>query len=67
MLQRDTIDVSGNNGAFTIGKLPAGIDNSSLTWVPVRLYDSAEGGMNPPTFAPSEVCFVQQIGMNPTD
>lgn len=67
MLQRDTIDVSGNNGAFTIGKLPSGIDNSSLTWVPVRLYDPTDGGMNPPTFASGEVCFVRQIGMNSTD
>ncbi|KAN0127433.1 aspartic peptidase [Lactarius tabidus] len=55
MLQRDTIDVSGNDGAFTIGKLPDGIDNSSLTWVPVRLYDPEDGGLNPPTFAPGEI------------
>jgi hypothetical protein len=67
MLQRDTIDVSGNDGAFTIGKLPDGIDNSSLTWVPVRLYDPEDGGLNPPTFAPGEVCFVWQIIMNPSD
>jgi len=55
MLQRDTIDISGNNGAFTIGKLPDGIDNSSLTWVPVRLYDPKDGGLSPPTFAPGEI------------
>ncbi|KAI9464918.1 acid protease [Lactarius psammicola] len=55
MLQRDTIDVSKNNGALTIGKLPDGIDNSSLTWVPVRLYKPEDGGLNPPTFAPSEI------------
>jgi len=55
MLQRDMIDVSGSNGALTIGKLPDGIDNSSLTWVPVRLYKPGDGGMNPPTFAPDEV------------
>jgi hypothetical protein len=67
MLQRDAIDVSGNNGAFTIGKLPDGVDNSSLTWVPVRLYGPEDGGLNPPTFALGEVCFVRQIGMNPTD
>ncbi|KAI9443354.1 acid protease [Lactarius indigo] len=55
MLQRDAIDVSRNNGALTIGKLPDGIDNSSLTWVPVRLYKSEDGGLSPPTFAPNEV------------
>jgi hypothetical protein len=55
MLQRDTIDVSGNNGALTIGKLPQGIDNSSLTWVPVRLYTPGDGGLSPPSFAPDEI------------
>ena len=67
MLERDTIDISGNNGALTIGKLPNGIDNSSLTWVPVRLYSPDDGGLSPPTFAPDEVCFVRSIGMNLTD
>ncbi|OJT03617.1 Aspartic protease [Trametes pubescens] len=53
-LQRDTIDVSGK-GQLTIGRLPEGVDNSSITWVPVRLYSSDEGGLSPPSFAPSEV------------
>ncbi|KAJ7879107.1 aspartic peptidase domain-containing protein [Mycena leptocephala] len=53
-LQRSTIDISGT-GALTLGTLPDGVDNSSLTWVPVRLYSAAEGGINPPTFAPDEV------------
>ncbi|KAJ7342523.1 aspartic peptidase domain-containing protein [Mycena albidolilacea] len=53
-LQRSTIDISGT-GALTLGKLPDGIDNSNLTWVPVRLYNPAEGGTTPPTFAPNEV------------
>ena len=57
MLQRDTIDVSGSNGSLTVGKLPDGIDNSSLTWVPVRRYSQGDGGLSPPTFAPDEVCF----------
>ena len=57
MLQRDVIDISGTNGAFTVGKLPDGIDNSSLTWVPVRLYNPQDGGLDPPTFAPDEVSF----------
>ncbi|KAI0335768.1 acid protease [Cubamyces sp. BRFM 1775] len=53
-LQRDTIDVSGE-GQITIGQLPDGVDNSSITWVPVRLYDAADGGVAAPSFAPSEV------------
>ncbi|KAJ7121273.1 aspartic peptidase domain-containing protein [Mycena crocata] len=52
-LQRATIDISGT-GALTLGTLPDGVDNSSLTWVPVRLYSAAEGGIRPPTFAPDE-------------
>ncbi|KAI0071144.1 acid protease [Panus rudis PR-1116 ss-1] len=52
--QRNVIDVSGN-GNITIGELPPGVDNSSITWVPVRLYHPNEGGQNPPTFAPNEV------------
>ncbi|KAI0270042.1 acid protease [Gloeopeniophorella convolvens] len=55
MLQRDIIDVSGNNGALTVGKLPDGVDDSSLTWVPVRLYRPEDGGLNPPKFAPDEI------------
>ncbi|KAJ7141333.1 aspartic peptidase domain-containing protein [Mycena epipterygia] len=53
-LQRSTIDISGT-GALTLGTLPDGVDNSSLTWVPVRLYTAADGGISPPTFAPNEV------------
>jgi hypothetical protein len=52
--QRNAIDVTGR-GALTIGKLPDGIDNSSLTWVPVRLYSTDEGGLPAPSFAPNEV------------
>ncbi|KZT73901.1 acid protease [Daedalea quercina L-15889] len=52
-LQRDTVDISGS-GQLTIGELPDGVDNSSLTWVPVRLYTTAEGGLLAPTFASSE-------------
>ncbi|KAK0457419.1 aspartic peptidase domain-containing protein [Desarmillaria tabescens] len=54
-LQRDTIDIGGGDGTLTVGKLPDGIDNSSLTWVPVRLYSASEGGLRPPSFAPDEV------------
>jgi hypothetical protein len=53
-LQRSTVDISGQ-GQLSIGKLPNGVDNSSLTWVPVRLYKPEEGGLKPPTFAPNEV------------
>ncbi|KAH8090996.1 acid protease [Cristinia sonorae] len=53
--QRNTIDIGGSEGALTIGRLPAGVDNSSLTWVPVRLYESEDGGQNAPDFAPEEV------------
>lgn len=53
-LQRNTIDIGGS-GLLTVGKLPEGIDNSSLTWVPVRLYNEQDGGMKPPRFAPGEV------------
>ncbi|KAA1469639.1 acid protease [Dentipellis sp. KUC8613] len=54
-LQRDTIDIGGQSGSLTVGKLPDGVDNSSLTWVPVRLYTPKLGGLNPPSFAPNEV------------
>ena len=66
MLQRDTIDVSGSNGALTVGKLPDGIDNSSLTWVPVRLYGPGDGGLNPPHFAPNEVRFRSPDDLGPS-
>jgi hypothetical protein len=52
-LQRSTIDIGGT-GSLTIGKLPDSVDNSSLTWVPVRLYSPEEGGLEPPKFAPTE-------------
>jgi hypothetical protein len=54
-LQRNTIDIGGNEGSLTIGELPNGISNSSLTWVPVRLYPSNVGGLTPPSFASDEV------------
>lgn len=57
MLQRDMVDVSGSHGAFTIETLPDGIDNSTLTCVPVRLYKPEDGGLSPPTFTPGEVRF----------
>ncbi|KAG5653744.1 hypothetical protein H0H81_010831 [Sphagnurus paluster] len=53
-LQRNKLDIGGE-GKLTIGKLPDGVLNSSLTWVPVRLYRAQDGGLRPPTFAPKEV------------
>jgi hypothetical protein len=53
-LQRDTIEISGN-GVLSIGQLPNGVDESSVTWVPVRLYPSADGGLPSPSFAPGEI------------
>ena len=57
-MQRDTIDIEGE-GQLTIGKLPDGVDNSSLTWVPVRLYSVDDGGSSSPSFAPSEVSNIE--------
>jgi hypothetical protein len=54
-LQRNTIDIGGGEGVLSVGKLPDGVDNSTLTWVPVRLYTPDEGGLNPPSFATNEV------------
>ncbi|KAH9933149.1 aspartic peptidase domain-containing protein [Epithele typhae] len=53
-LQRNTIDVSGE-GQITIGQLPDNVTESNITWVPVRLYASSEGGMAAPSFAPNEI------------
>lgn len=54
-LQRNTIDIGGQDGMLTIGKLPDGVSESDLTWAPVRLYAPADGGLRAPTFAPDEV------------
>jgi hypothetical protein len=53
-LQRATIDIGGQ-GVLTIGALPEGIDNSSLTWVPVKLYKDSDLGDSAPSFAPSNL------------
>ncbi|TFK36228.1 aspartic peptidase domain-containing protein [Crucibulum laeve] len=54
-LQRNTIDVGGNIGQLSIGELPQGVKNDSLTWVPIRGYSRAEGGLSPPPDSPNEV------------
>ncbi|RDB16465.1 Pepsin A [Hypsizygus marmoreus] len=53
-LQRNTVDVGGNVGVLSIGELPRGIKNESITWVPIRRYDSSQGGLPPPPDSPSE-------------
>jgi phytepsin len=54
-LQRNTIDVGGNVGMLSIGELPSGIPADNMTWVPLRMYSYAEGGMPAPPNSPKEV------------
>ncbi|KAI0666474.1 acid protease [Trametes maxima] len=54
-LQRDTISLSGNDGTLSLGALPYGLADDRLTWVPVRSYSVAEGGLPAPPNAPNEV------------
>jgi phytepsin len=54
-LQRDTVDIGGNQGMVSIGELPAGIAAEDLTWVPLRGYTAAEGGLPAPEESPNEV------------
>ncbi|KAH9923808.1 aspartic peptidase domain-containing protein [Fomitopsis serialis] len=54
-LQRDTFQIGGNAGMLSIGGLPAGLQTSQLTWVPVRGYSKDEGGLPPPSNSPNEV------------
>ncbi|KIK43110.1 hypothetical protein CY34DRAFT_82376 [Suillus luteus UH-Slu-Lm8-n1] len=44
-LQRDTIEIGGNEGMLSIGGLPPGVQNESLTWVPVRKYTLQQEGL----------------------
>ncbi|KAJ6564491.1 aspartic peptidase domain-containing protein [Mycena capillaripes] len=50
-LQRDTLDIGGNAGVLSLGELPAGIQGSALTWVPVRKYPNA---LQAPADSPDE-------------
>jgi hypothetical protein len=54
-LECETILPGGNIGEIMLGGLPDGISNESLTWAPVRLYQSGEGGLDPPLNNPNEV------------
>ncbi|KAG1731757.1 aspartic peptidase domain-containing protein [Suillus lakei] len=44
-LQRDTIEIGGNEGMLSIGGLPPGVQNESLTWAPVRKYTLQQDGL----------------------
>ncbi|KIJ56206.1 hypothetical protein M422DRAFT_57662 [Sphaerobolus stellatus SS14] len=48
-LQRDTIDIGGNVGMLSLGELPQGVSNDSLTWVGIRGYTASQGGIDSPT------------------
>jgi hypothetical protein len=54
-LQRDAIEIGGNQGILSIGELPPGIAAEDMGWVPVRGYTVAEGGLPPPEGSPNEV------------
>lgn len=54
-LQRDTVDIGGNQGVLSIGELPADLAMEDLTWVPLRGYNTAEGGLPAPEESPNEV------------
>ena len=54
-LQRDSIEIGGNEGMLSIGQLPPTVSTDSLTWVGVRGYPPSRGGLNPPSDAPGEV------------
>ena len=54
-LQRDTIEIGGNAGQLSIGRLPPGIQSDTMTWVPVRGYTQDQGGLPAPLDSPGEV------------
>ena len=56
-LQRDTVDIGGNQGILSVGELPADIAAEDLNWVPLRRYTAAEGGLPAPDEFPNEVHF----------
>lgn len=60
-LQRDTLSIDGNMGMLSVGALPESVQDSQLTWMPVRAYSVKEGGLPAPPDAPNEVCRVLGI------
>jgi len=65
-LQRDTVDIGGNQGILSVGELPADIATEDLNWVPLRRYTAAEGGLPAPDDFPNEVRFqcASTLGLN---
>lgn len=59
-LQRDSVDVGGNMGVLSIGELPEGVKNESMTWVRVPTYTTEQGGLAPPSDSLNEVCGILQ-------
>jgi hypothetical protein len=57
-LQRDSIQVGGNVGMLSIGEMPSGVSEDSLTWVPIRAYPYTQGGLPAPPDSPNEACGV---------
>lgn len=55
-LQRDTLSIGGNAGTLSVGALPGNVQDTELTWMPVRAYSVNEGGLPAPPDAPNEVC-----------
>lgn len=54
-LQRDSVDIGGNTGMLSIGELPDGVDNNTLTWAQVRGYPPFAGGLVAPPDSPNEL------------
>lgn len=61
-LQRNTLELGGNMGMLSIGELPEGVKNESITWVPVARYGTERGGLAPPSDALNEVSKIQPSG-----
>ncbi|KIJ48539.1 hypothetical protein M422DRAFT_162437, partial [Sphaerobolus stellatus SS14] len=57
-LQRDSVDIGGNVGQLTIGTLPDGVRNDSLTWVPVQRSSLDNAGVVGPSDSPDEVSYL---------
>ncbi|KAF8628287.1 hypothetical protein AX17_005991 [Amanita inopinata Kibby_2008] len=54
-IQRSEVEIKGNVGILSIGELPSGVKNESLTWVPLRTYTVDQNGLTAPPDSPNEV------------
>src|SRR5882762_6514905 len=54
-MQRDTFEIGGNVGLLSLGEFPTSLQRDRLTWVPLRAYSVAEGGLSAPIDSPDEV------------